>query len=91
MNWFYRWLRNKLNSLDYITVGSAKGVSQTIPRHMDQGMNFSIHRANGGCIVQYSQYDKRSELSEHKLHIITDDKDLGEELAKIITLESLRG
>ena len=38
----------------------------------------------------YRLYDTRKDRNENELHIITEDKDLGEELGKIITFESLR-
>lgn len=54
------------------------------------GMNFSLYKANGGFIVEYRQYDQRTDRSDNRLHIVTDDKDLGEELSKIISYEALR-
>lgn len=95
MKWFYRWLRNKLSNADLEIYSNRKdmlSVAAPSPvRHIDTyGMNFSVHRANGGFIVQYSQYDKKTDRSDNRLHIVTDDKDLGEELGKIISFESLR-
>lgn len=95
MKVFYKWLRNKLQSAEV----QDKLSSQLVPikesvylKHVDMyGMNFTIHKANGGYVVQYNQYDKSTERSDTKLHIITDDKDLGEELGKIISFEILRG
>ena len=62
-------------------------------------MRFSVYRANGGFVIetQFQRGDRNQirtisdERSAYKLHIINDDKDLGHELGKIITLESLRG
>jgi hypothetical protein len=54
-------------------------------------MRFQIFRANGGTVVQTTVYDRVKDRSYHKLHIITDDKDLGIEIGKIITMEALRG
>jgi len=102
MKFFYKWLAKKLNKANeanllvgavgaYETIASSKVRAMPSPNMLEtHGMNFSIHKANGGYIVQYSQYDRRTDRSDNKLHIITDDKDLGEELGKIITLESLR-
>lgn len=94
MNWFYRWLRNKLNhNVDMGRYSNAKELAVAIPQVRSietHGMNFSVHRANGGYIIQYSQYDRKTDRSDTKLHIVTDDKDLGEELGKIISFESLR-
>lgn len=95
MNWFYRWLRNKMHSLD---VEKTNRIYATEPissmaqslSHRESGMNFTVYRANGGYVIQYNQYDKRSDRADSKLHIITDDKTLGEEIGKIISFESLR-
>ena len=54
------------------------------------GMNFTVYRASGGHIVEHRTYDRKTDRNNHSLHIITDDKDLGEELGKIITFENLR-
>jgi hypothetical protein len=55
-----------------------------------RGMNFTVYRANGGHIIEHRVYDRKTDRSDSSLHIITDDKDLGEELAKIITFENIR-
>jgi hypothetical protein len=49
-----------------------------------------VYKANGGFIVEYHQYDRQRDRSEHRLHIVTDDKDFGEEIGKIISFETLR-
>jgi len=54
------------------------------------GMNFTIHPAAGGYILEYRVYDQHTERSDNKLHIINEDQDLGESIGKIITLEILR-
>ena len=54
------------------------------------GMNFTVYRANGGHIVETRQYDRKRDSNDHSLHIITDDKDLGQEIGKIITFERLK-
>ena len=56
-----------------------------------EGMNFTIHPAAGGYILEYRvNYDHKNERSNNKLHIINEDQDLGESIGKIITLEILR-
>jgi hypothetical protein len=53
-------------------------------------MNFTVYRANGGHVVETRQYDRKRDENNNSLHIITDDKDLGEEIGKIITFERLK-
>lgn len=55
-----------------------------------KGMDFTVHRASGGHIVEYHEYDVNTDRNSHKLHIIPADKDLGQELAHIITYQLLR-
>jgi hypothetical protein len=55
-----------------------------------QGFRLNIYGASGGTIVETTKYDRKSDENRNSLHIITDDKDLGTELGKIITMEQLR-
>jgi hypothetical protein len=53
------------------------------------GMNFTVHTATGGKVIQFSTYDSIRDRSNNSLYVVTDKDDLGEELAQIITRESL--
>jgi len=60
-------------------------------RRLDHnGMNFTIHSANGGYIMEYNTYDPRTDERNTALHLITSDQDLGQSIAHIITFEMLR-
>lgn len=54
------------------------------------GMNFTMHRADGGYIIEYREYDRVKDQINNRLHIITEDANLGERIGQIITLELLR-
>lgn len=63
----------------------------------DSGPNFDadplrihIYKASGGFVVETRKYDRRKDENNVSMNIITDDKDLGEELGRIITMETLR-
>jgi hypothetical protein len=59
--------------------------------HIDsRGMNFTIHMANGGYVLEYSTYNEKTDRHDTALHIITSDTDLGQGIAHVITLEMLR-
>ena len=59
--------------------------------HLDsRGMNFTIHTANGGYVLEYSTYNDKTDRHDNALHIINSDTDLGQGIAHIITLEMLR-
>lgn len=54
------------------------------------GMNFIIHPANGGKIIQCSYYDDSTDRVSNNLYVIHDTDDLATEMAMIITKENLR-
>jgi len=60
------------------------------PEIQSQGFRLNIYGASGGTIIETTKSDRKQDENRHSLHVITEDKDLGEELAKIITMESLR-
>ena len=92
------WFRNKLHS--FIFPETNEGAiptpvrkNQVVSRgsRLDsRGMNFTIHQASGGYVLEYSIYDDKTDRHEHNLHIINSDTDLGQGIAHVITLEMLR-
>ena len=44
-------------------------------------ISFDVHTANGGYVVKVSQ----GSFKEDEMYVISDDKDLGRELGKIVT------
>jgi len=82
---FRNWLNNDHDD-DRPEVGQdiePSGVSS-------EGMRFQLYRASGGYVVETRYYDQKNDRSHNKLYIIRDDQDVGEEIGKIITMESLR-
>ena len=78
------WLMNDSDESDYIpTAVETNSIDSN-------GMRFNLYKANGGFVIETRLYDERNDRNINKLHVITEDKDLGEELGKIITMESLR-
>jgi len=60
--------------------------------HIDSnGFRLQVYKANGGTIVETRKYDTRKDENLNSLYVITEDKDLGQEIGKIITMENLRG
>lgn len=61
------------------------------PASLDSdGMRFQLYKAKGGFVIETRSYNRRNDENENHMYVITEDKDLGEELGKIITMESLR-
>ena len=92
-NKIIKWARNdrELAIPTDIMSGNSRGNRITSVQEINSnGMTFTVYRANGGHIIEHRVYDKRTDRTTNGLHIITDDKDLGEEIGKIITYEQLR-
>jgi hypothetical protein len=89
MSWLKRKLRNWLNSDELIEMSTANPI-RSRDSLRTSGMNFTIYQANGGTIVEMSQYDHKTDRNDHSLHIITNDQDLGQGIAHIVTFEMLK-
>ena len=82
-----KWLMDDTDEHDY---GNAISVDSDGPNIQSQEFRLNVYSASGGTIVETTKYDRQKDEHKHSLHVVTDDKELGEELAKIITMESLR-
>jgi hypothetical protein len=56
----------------------------------EQSLNFTLHPATGGWILELSHYDANHDRYNQRLHIINDGDDMGNSIAKILTVELLR-
>ena len=79
------WLMNDEDYSNQLISVDSEG-----PNIQSQGFRLNVYTASGGTIVETTKYDRQKDDHKHSLHVVTDDKELGEELAKIITMESLR-
>jgi hypothetical protein len=82
------WLMNDDSDSDYS--GNAIRVDSDGPDIQSPGFRLNVYNASGGTIVETTKYDRQKDEHRHSLHVVTDERDLGEELSKIITMESLR-
>jgi hypothetical protein len=82
-----KWLMDDTDEHDY---GNVISVDSDGPNIQSQGFRLNVYSAGGGPIIETTKYDRQKDDHRHSLHVVTDDKDLGEELSKIITMESLR-
>ena len=87
---FKQRIRNWLMKDDELEYGNAIAIDSEGPNIQSQGFRLNVYTASGGTIVETTKYDRQKDDHRHSLHVVTDEKDLGEELAKIITMESLR-
>jgi hypothetical protein len=79
------WLMNDNDANECYAVEDSDG-----PDLHSQGFRLSVYGASGGTIIETTKYDRKSDENRHSLHVVTEDKDLGAELSKIITMEQLR-
>jgi hypothetical protein len=88
-----RWLKNRLRRWindDELTSLDDYHVCRTRDEFDSDCIRFKVFRANGGTVIQTEQYDNKHDRQYNNLHVIVDGQDLGKELGKIITFESLR-
>jgi len=93
MNWLKRRLRIWAFSSDANENASQSRIAITSEGESlsTEPLRLSVYRANGGTIVETRVYDRQKDRSQNQLHIVGHDQDLGHSIAKIITMESLRG
>ena len=86
MRWLKKRLRNWINDDDiYVPI------TLRSPDEPDTNcLRFKVFRANGGTVIQTEQYDNKHDRQYNNLHVIVEGQDLGQELGKIITYESLK-
>mgnify|MGYP003332775460 CR=1 FL=1 len=92
-NWFYnkcKWAwsqRNRENEVD--VPQPIRGA--TVDRHnIHDGMSFHLKTVIGGRLVTINDLDHKTDRTEYRTYVITDDQDFDVELCKIITMESMR-
>lgn len=98
MKWFDQWFMRKSQwaweNRDTLEnpISKSRGIS-LIAADDDpwvDGLRINIKKVIGGYVVSFRTYDRFKDRSDERHHIITDDQDFNAELAKMITLESMR-
>lgn len=59
-------------------------------RPWGDGLRLNVKRVSGGSVVTFFRYDSKADRDDNRHYIITDDVDFNAELAKLITMESMR-
>ena len=95
INWFRQKLHNFVFPQDILAnetrpSGKNRGLISSGRTLDSRGMNFTIHMANGGYVLEYSTYNEKTDRHDNSLHIIPSDQDMGQGIAHVITLEMLR-
>jgi hypothetical protein len=95
------WLRQKMHNFIFpsdepqraikVSMGNSIVTAEPGESLSTEPLRLSVYRANGGTIIETRHYDRVKDRSMNQLHIVGHDQDLGHSIAKIITMESLRG
>lgn len=93
MKRFFTWLYRKGRKAHEISIKEESDDDEILEDRSlfrTRGIDFTLYRANGGYVIEYHYYDDVKETSYDSLHVVTEDKDLGEAISRILTFESLR-
>lgn len=104
MKWFDRWFYRKAkwaweNKYEMeqdipspITKASRANQLSVVEEDVSwgDGLRINVKRVNGGFVITFRTYDRRTDRSEERHYIITSDSDFNQELGKLITLESMK-
>jgi len=85
-----RWLKNRLRN--WINEEEEYPAIAIACRDEPDGecIRFKVFKASGGTVIQTDVYDRKNDRQYNNLHVIVEGQDLGNEIGKIITYESLK-
>jgi hypothetical protein len=84
-----RWIKRKLRNWALKDEGHNVKLS-CVDEPDTECIRFKVFRANGGTVIQTDYYDRKNDRQHNNLHVIVEGQDLGHELGKIVTYESLK-
>lgn len=100
MKWFNKWILNRAEKIaqkqEGIEMNYAKTAIKPARLSADHGsldspaVRFKMFKASGGTIIETQIYNERTDRHVNGLYVITNDKNIGEEINKILTMESLK-
>ena len=97
--WFYSKCEKWWEDRQYIQASTKVGYNSTGANQLpirprngidSHGIQFTLHRGNGGHALELREYDPKTDRNNSALHIIPTDQDLGQAIAHIITYEGLK-
>lgn len=91
MKWLGRWLSEVIRNSEL----EKECVPRLATKDSDEisgeeSLNITVRRAIGGRIVSFRHYDRKVDRTIWRNYVVPDDLDFEHELAKMITLESMR-
>ena len=100
MRWFDQWFARKCRwaweNKDIIEkdievplrLKSLEVVEESVS--WSDGLRMNVRKVIGGFVISFRAYDRRTDRSDERHYIITDEQDFNVELGKMITMESMR-
>lgn len=89
MNWVRQTVRNWLFQDRPVPIQEKELVVAS--REINQqGMNFSLHKAVGGHILEARTYNNKTDRHEGTLYMIHEDQDFAKQVAQAIMLEQIK-
>jgi len=95
INWIKRQLYNLgtnsgLGYADRKNVVSSRRGNHGITEFNSDPLRLNIYFASGGTIVESCMFDRKTDHTQSKLHIVGPSDNLGESIEHIITIELLK-
>ena len=87
MSWFKKKMKNWLFSDDKCY---SVGISNSLRRMENSSTSFKVCKADKGFVVETNFWDRKKDEYQSNLYIVLDDDDLGQEIGKILTMETLK-
>ena len=85
-----RWIKKRLRNWALRDDDHAIVKLSCVDEPDTECIRFKVFRANGGTVIQTDYYDRKNDRQHNNLHVIVEGQDLGQELGKIVTYESLK-
>lgn len=102
MKWFDNWIlkkadriskKNSSEKMDSLVSHKIlrNTISESVGDSLDSpAVRFKMFKASGGTIIETNIYDNNRDRHINGLYVITNDKNLGDEIGKILTMETLK-
>jgi hypothetical protein len=102
MKWFDNWILKKADKISKKNSSEKMDglvphkilrntISESVGDSLDSpAVRFKMFKASGGTIIETNIYDNNRDRHINGLYVITNDKNLGDEIGKILTMETLK-
>jgi hypothetical protein len=88
--WILKWLSTTED--DSAKYGMIKETIHSAPRNVPsrEGLSFTLYPAVGGHVLECRNYDQKTDRNNSTLHMIHEDQNFADQVAKAIMLEMMK-